>query len=74
MPELRIAVGRWGPPALADESSQPLLDAGANHVASLLVESRDYLGGLLEMPRLPVPDEADAAGPPAPAFTGRVSA
>ena len=62
LPELRIAVGRWGPPALADESSQPLLDAGANHVASLLIESRNYLGGLLEMPRLPVPDTAAAAG------------
>ena len=54
LPELRIAVGRWGPPALADESPQALLDAGANHVASLLVESRNYLGGLLEMPRVPV--------------------
>ena len=58
LPELRIAVGRWGPPALADESPQTLLDAGANHVASLLIESRNYLGGLLEMPRLPVPDTA----------------
>jgi predicted PurR-regulated permease PerM len=66
LPELRIAVGRWGPPALADESSQTLLDAGANHVASLLIESRNYLGGLLEMPRLPVPDTADAAGLTAP--------
>ena len=54
LPELRIAVGRWGPPALANESPQTLLDAGANHVASLLVESRNYLGGLLEMPRLPL--------------------
>jgi predicted PurR-regulated permease PerM len=62
LPELRIAVGRWGPPALADESSQILLDAGANHVASLLIESRNYLGGLLEMPRPPVPDTADAVG------------
>ena len=60
LPELRIAVGRWGPPALADESSQTLLDAGANHVASLLIESRNYLGGLLEMPRLPVLDSATA--------------
>ena len=47
LPELRIAVGRWGPPALADDSAQPLLDAGANHVASLLIESRTYLRGLL---------------------------
>ncbi len=62
LPELRIAVGRWGPPALADESAQTLLDAGANHVASVLVESRDYMSGLLEMPRIPVPETADAAG------------
>jgi hypothetical protein len=62
LPELRIAVGRWGPPALADESSQTLLDAGANHVATLLIESRKYFSGLLEMPRVPVPDTADAAG------------
>jgi hypothetical protein len=55
LPELRIAVGRWGPAALADESSQPLMDAGASHVASLLIESRNYLGGLLDMPRRPVP-------------------
>jgi predicted PurR-regulated permease PerM len=62
LPELRIAVGRWGPPALADESSQTLLNAGANHVASLLIESRDYVRSLLEMPRLPIPDTADADG------------
>ena len=29
----RIVVGRWAPPALADETMQPLLDAGATHVA-----------------------------------------
>lgn len=67
LPELRIAVGRWGPPALADESSQILLDAGANHVASMLIESRNYLGGLLEMPRLPIPDTADEGRVPASA-------
>ncbi len=59
LPELRIAVGRWGPSALADESPQSLLDAGANHVASLLVESRTYLRGLLELPRIPVSSTAD---------------
>jgi hypothetical protein len=58
LPELRIVVGRWAPSVRADESSQTLLDAGANHVASLLIDSRNYLEGLLEMPRLPVPDAA----------------
>lgn len=62
LPEVRIAVGRWAPTALADVSSQTLLDAGADHVASLLIESRDYLGGLLAMPRLQVADTADVAG------------
>jgi predicted PurR-regulated permease PerM len=61
LPDLRITVGRWGPAALADDSSQPLLDAGADHVATLLVDSRSYLDGLLEMPRVPVPDATDAA-------------
>ena len=67
LPELRIAVGRWGPPALADESSQTLLDAGGNHVASLLIESRNYLDSLLgcrafqtRIPRRPLP----VTGPP----------
>ena len=61
LPEVRMAVGRWAPPALADESAQPLLDAGADHVASLLMESRDYFEGLLEMPRRPDPDTAGSA-------------
>jgi predicted PurR-regulated permease PerM len=64
LPELRIAVGRWGPPSLADESPQTLLDAGANHVFSLLIESRNYLGSLLEMPRVPVPDTAGLTARP----------
>ena len=63
LPELRIAVGRWGPPALVNESPQALLDAGANHVASLLVDSRNYLSGLLDIPRIPVADTASASGP-----------
>jgi hypothetical protein len=58
-PDLQIVVGRWAPPALADESPQALLDAGANHVASTLVASRDYFGGLLEKPRIPSPPTAD---------------
>ena len=59
LPEVRIAVGRSGPAALADESAQTLQDAGANHVASLLVESRNYLGSLVEMTRVPVQEPED---------------
>jgi hypothetical protein len=48
--------GRWAPSALADESTQLLRDAGAQHVASTLVETRIYLAGPVEIPRIPVPD------------------
>ncbi len=60
LPEVRIAVGRWGPAALADDSPQSLLDAGADHVAMLLVDSRRYLDDLLETRRVPAPAPADA--------------
>ena len=56
LPDVRILVGRWAPPALADESTQVLRDAGANLVASTLLETRTYLGGLVEIPRIPVPE------------------
>jgi predicted PurR-regulated permease PerM len=65
LPELRILVGRWAPPALADESTQALRDAGATLVASTLAETRTYLGGLVEIPRMPAPEpELAAAGTP----------
>jgi predicted PurR-regulated permease PerM len=54
LPDVRILVGRWGPPALADESTQVLRDAGAVLVASTLAETRTYLGGLVEIPRIPL--------------------
>lgn len=53
-PELRILVGRWAPLALADESTQALREAGANHVASTFAQTREYLGSLEEIPRVPV--------------------
>jgi hypothetical protein len=43
LPDLRIAVGRWAPCALADESPETLMDTGANHVASMLIESAPVL-------------------------------
>jgi hypothetical protein len=54
LPEVRILVGRWGPPALADDSTHLLRDAGATLVASTLAETRAYLGELVEIPRIPV--------------------
>ncbi len=56
MPEVRILVGRWAPQALADDSTQQLRDAGATLVASTLAETRTYLGALVEIPRVPVPE------------------
>jgi predicted PurR-regulated permease PerM len=43
LPEVRIVVGRWAHATLADEVVQPLLDAGASHVARSLAETRKYL-------------------------------
>jgi predicted PurR-regulated permease PerM len=58
LPDVHIVVGRWAPAALMDEGSDVLREAGANHVDATLVATRDYLGGLLEMPRT---SGADAA-------------
>ena len=58
LPDVHIVVGRWAPAALMDEASDVLREAGANHVDATLVATRDYLGGLLEMPRI---SGADAA-------------
>ena len=43
VPEVKILVGRWAPAELADEDRTSLLDAGANHVATTLLETRDQL-------------------------------
>ena len=61
LPELRIIVGRWAPTALADESVQPLKDAGATLVATTLADTRTYLEGLVEIPRVPAPEPELAA-------------
>ena len=63
LPEVRILVGRWAPPALADESTQALRDAGATLVASTLAETRAYLSGLVEIPRIPAPELAGVGTP-----------
>jgi predicted PurR-regulated permease PerM len=60
LPDVRILVGRWGPPALADDSTQALTDAGATLVATTLAETLTYLSGLAEIPRIP-PPQADVS-------------
>ncbi|HEX5599428.1 MAG TPA: AI-2E family transporter, partial [Hyphomicrobiaceae bacterium] len=54
LPNVRILVGRWGPEALADDSTQLLRDAGATLVAATLAETRTYLSGLLQVPTMPL--------------------
>ena len=54
LPDVRIVVGRWAPAALADESSDQLRDAGATHVDSTLLGTREYLASLLDKPRVAV--------------------
>jgi hypothetical protein len=61
LPDVRILVGRWSPALLADESTQQLRDAGAKLVSSTLTDTRDYLRGLVEIPRVPVPDAVEVA-------------
>jgi len=60
LPDVKIVVGRWAPPLLADESVQALRDAGASVVSSTLTETRTYLSGLVEAPRIPVPEVSGA--------------
>jgi predicted PurR-regulated permease PerM len=43
VPDVKIIVGRWAPPALADESVAPLAEAGADFVGTTLLETRDHL-------------------------------
>ena len=62
-PDVRVVVGRWAPPALADESTQVLRDAGANLVASTLLETRAYLAGLVDDTTLTLDPEATISTP-----------
>jgi predicted PurR-regulated permease PerM len=54
LPDLRIIVGRWAPTGLDDDRSDELTADGATHVAATLLETRDYLAGLLDMPRISI--------------------
>jgi hypothetical protein len=62
LPDVRILVGRWGPEALADDSTQLLRDAGATLVAATLAETRTYLSGLLQVPRMPLAESGSDTG------------
>jgi hypothetical protein len=48
LPDLGIVVGRWAPPALADDNHKLLLEAGASAVASTLLETRQQIQQLAQ--------------------------
>ena len=60
MPDVRIVVGRWASSDLADETAQPLLDAGANHVSDSLLETRKYLAEAAFVATAQSPDDRAA--------------
>jgi hypothetical protein len=49
LPDVKIVVGRWAPPALADDEVRPLVEAGATEVASTIIETRNQLRQLAEL-------------------------
>lgn len=61
LPDVRVSVGRWSHPSLSDESTQPLADAGAIHVATTLADTRKHLAEAAHVGR-PTPDVASPAG------------
>ena len=65
LPELRVLVGRWAPVDLADEDRAILVEAGANHVESTIVETRDQLRTLATHER----QRSEPAVSPQPAAT-----
>jgi predicted PurR-regulated permease PerM len=46
IPDLKILVGRWAPREFADDSTTPILEAGADFVGATLIETREQLRGL----------------------------
>jgi hypothetical protein len=60
-PDLRVVVGRWAPAGLADDRSDELKADGATHVAATLLETRDYLAGLLDMPLISIAEASTHA-------------
>jgi hypothetical protein len=48
LPDLGIVVGRWAPPARADDNHTLLLEAGASAVASTLLETRQQIQQLAQ--------------------------
>ena len=49
LPDVKIVVGRWAPAALADDDPRLLMEAGAAHVASTLLDTRNQLRQLAQL-------------------------
>jgi hypothetical protein len=49
LPEVKLIVGRWAPTAFADDTTESLLEAGADHVATSLLETREQLFRVLHI-------------------------
>ena len=49
LPDLKVIVGRWAPAALADDTTEGLIEAGADQVATSLLETREHLSRLLPL-------------------------
>jgi hypothetical protein len=63
-PDVKVVVGRLAPPALADESADELIAAGANHVTSTLLDTRVRLLELAATSGPAVTRPANVAAPP----------
>jgi predicted PurR-regulated permease PerM len=65
LPDVPILVGRWAPPSLADESHAALTEAGATHVASTLLETRERLRelALASLPTAPPVSSSNSESP-----------
>lgn len=63
LPDVKILVGRWAPSELADEDRSILIDAGATHVATTLIETRDQLRTLAVYERQRTGSDSPSAGP-----------
>ena len=62
LPHVKIVVGRWAPPSLADEDFTLLMNAGATAVASTLVETSESVRQLARLlSPTPVQPSSDAA-------------
>jgi predicted PurR-regulated permease PerM len=61
MPDVRLVVARWSHPTLADDTLQPLTDAGASHVAATLLDTRKYLAEAAHVGVAPLLDEPAVA-------------